>query len=197
MSIPLVQNNDKDAINTSIIAIKRNIERINMLLGLVDSGSPDLSGLATKQELEDAITQVETDLTPVDEVTIDNMQSVTSNAVYRAFSGWEQIWSSGSGNFIQGIETPMGKFLRIRFNGLTSGYIANGTTIATITDNRYKPTINPNRFKVGVDTSNARVGAGIDYNSNGKMDIYFYGNTPITGGQTVSGIFCDVLLLLL
>ena len=52
-----------------------------MLLGLVDSGSPDLSGLATKQELEDAITQVETDLAPVDEVTSGNMQSVTSNAV--------------------------------------------------------------------------------------------------------------------
>ena len=77
MSIPLVQNNEKDSINTSIIAIKRNIERINMLLGLVDSGSPDLSGLATKQELQDAITE----LTPVDEVTSGNMQSVSSNAV--------------------------------------------------------------------------------------------------------------------
>ena len=78
MSIPLIQKPDKDDINTSIIAIKRNIERINMLLGLVDSGSdPDLSGLATKQELQDAITE----LTPVDEVTVDNMQSVTSNAV--------------------------------------------------------------------------------------------------------------------
>ena len=81
MSIPLIQEATKDAINTSIIAIKRNIERINMLLGLVDSDSPDLSGLATKQELEDAITQVETDLAPVDEVTSGNMQSVTSNAV--------------------------------------------------------------------------------------------------------------------
>ena len=81
-----MQNNEKDSINTSIIAIKRNIERINMLLGLVDSGSPDLSGLATKQELEDAITQVETDLAPVDEVTSGNMHSVTSNAVAKAMS---------------------------------------------------------------------------------------------------------------
>ncbi len=96
MSIPLVQNNEKDSINTSIIAIKRNIERINMLLGLVDSGSPDLSGLATKQELEDAITQVETDLAPVDEVTVGNMQSVTSNAVAEAFNGgeWETVENS-------------------------------------------------------------------------------------------------------
>ena len=77
MSIPLVQNNEKDAINTSIIAIKRNIERINMLLGLVDNDSPDLSGFATKQELQDAVTALE----PVDEVTIGNMHSVTSNAV--------------------------------------------------------------------------------------------------------------------
>ena len=83
MSIPLVQKPEKDDINTSIIAIKRNIERINMLLGLVDSGSdPDLSGLATKQELQDAVTE----LTPVDEVTSGNMHSVTSNAVARAIS---------------------------------------------------------------------------------------------------------------
>jgi hypothetical protein len=103
MSIPLVQNNEKDSINTSIIAIKRNIERINMLLGLVDSGSPDLSGLATKQELQDAISQVETDLTPVDEVTSGNMQSVTSNAVAIALNSsikrrWTETKSASSGN---------------------------------------------------------------------------------------------------
>ena len=85
MSIPLVQNNEKDAINTSIIAIKRQIERINQLLGLSDSGSssdPDLSGLATKQELQDAVNSLQ----PVDEVTLNNMQSVTSNAVSKAIS---------------------------------------------------------------------------------------------------------------
>lgn len=83
MSIPLVQDSNKDSINTSIIAIKRNIERINMLLGLVDSGGsdPDLSGLATKQELQDAVNSLQ----PVDEVTLDNMQSVTSNAVAENF----------------------------------------------------------------------------------------------------------------
>ena len=77
MSIPLIQEATKDAINTSIIAIKRNIERINMLLGLVDNDSPDLSGFATKQELQDAVTELQ----PVDEVTVGNMHSVTSNAV--------------------------------------------------------------------------------------------------------------------
>ena len=92
MSIPLVRNNTKDAINTSIIAIKKNLERINSLLGLADSSEPDLSGLATKQELEDAVTEinntideVETSLQPVDTVTSGDMHSVTSNAVDNAF----------------------------------------------------------------------------------------------------------------
>lgn len=93
MSIPLVRNNTKDAINTSIIAIKKNLERINTLLGLVDSSEPDLSGFATKQELEDAVTEinntideVETSLQPVDTVTSGNMRPVTSNAVNSALS---------------------------------------------------------------------------------------------------------------
>jgi hypothetical protein len=117
MSIPLVQEATKDAINTSIIAIKRNIERINMLLGLVDSGSPDLSGLATKQELEDAITQVETDLTPVDEVTIGNMQSVTSNSVAEALGEWETVATDNSTYIIRGIETITGTYLQGHFQG--------------------------------------------------------------------------------
>ena len=82
MSIPLVQNNEKDAINTSIIAIKRNIERINMLLGLSNSEEIDTSKFATKDELQQAVT----DLQPVDEVALDNMHSVTSNAVAKAIS---------------------------------------------------------------------------------------------------------------
>ena len=101
MSIPLVQNNEKDSINTSIIAIKKNLERINSLLGLADSSEPDLSGLATKQELEDAVTEinntideVETSLQPVDAVTSGNMHSVTSNAVAGALAQKRELVTS-------------------------------------------------------------------------------------------------------
>ena len=87
MSIPLIQKPDKDDINTSIIAIKRNIERINMLLGLSNSEEIDTSKFATKEELQQAVT----DLQPVNEVAVDNMQSVTSNAVAGAI---EDISSS-------------------------------------------------------------------------------------------------------
>jgi hypothetical protein len=113
MSIPLIQEATKDAINTSIIAIKRNIERINMLLGLVDSGSPDLSGLATKQELQDAITELQ----PVDEVTIDNMHSVTSNSVAEALGEWETVATDNSTYIIRGIETITGTYLQGHFQG--------------------------------------------------------------------------------
>lgn len=71
MSIPLIQKPEKDDINTSIIAIKRNIERINMLLGLSNSEEIDTSEFVKKSEI-------------TDEVTIGNMQSVTSNAVAEA-----------------------------------------------------------------------------------------------------------------
>ena len=89
MSIPLVQNNEKDSINTSIIAIKRQIERINMLLGLVDSGGsdPDLSGFVKKSDIVDIVESgnmnpvTSNAVVPVDEVTLGNMHSVTSNAV--------------------------------------------------------------------------------------------------------------------
>ena len=90
MSIPLVQNNEKDSINTSIIAIKRNIERINMLLGLSNSEEIDTSKFATKEELQQAVT----DLQPVNEVAVDNMHSVTSNAVANELK--RELISSGT-----------------------------------------------------------------------------------------------------
>ena len=82
MSIPLIQKPEKDDINTSIIAIKRNIERINMLLGLSNSEEIDTSKFATKEELQQAVT----DLQPVDEVALNNMHSVSSNAVADSLS---------------------------------------------------------------------------------------------------------------
>jgi hypothetical protein len=82
MSIPLINEVNKNDINTSIIAIKKDIERINTLLGLNNTEEIDTSIFATKEELE----QAKTDLAPVDEVTVDNMQSVTSNAVAEKFN---------------------------------------------------------------------------------------------------------------
>jgi hypothetical protein len=105
-----------------------------MLLGLVDSGSPDLSGLATKQELEDAITQVETDLAPVDEVTSGNMQSVTSNAVYNTLVSEKHDTFEGLSLW------KVGKFVY----GLFSKTIVSGTSnpaVIYILPQEYRPKI--------------------------------------------------------
>ena len=88
MSIPLVQNNEKDSINTSIIAIKKNLERINSILGLVDSGNDiDTSEFVKKSDIVDVVQSgnmnpvTSNAVVPVDTVTSGDMHSVTSNAV--------------------------------------------------------------------------------------------------------------------
>ena len=143
MSIPLVRNNTKDAINTSIIAIKKNLERINSILGL-------MSGLATKQELENAVTEindtideVETSLQPVDTVTSGNMHSVTSNAVYnelyyttRAYQVYFATFFTANTtvhivDFVNAVVNKYGKgFKDLSFiwSNANQGYITDGVT---------------------------------------------------------------------
>lgn len=93
MSIPLVQNNEKDSINTSIVAIKKNLERINSILGLVDSESDiDTSEFVKKSDIVDVVQSgnmnpvtsnavATSNAMPVNTVTSGDMHSVTSNAV--------------------------------------------------------------------------------------------------------------------
>ena len=137
MSIPLAKDNSKDSINTSIIAIKRQIERINALLGLSNSEEIDTSVFATKTELEDAVTQVETDLAPVDEVAVDNMQSVTSNGVANALGSWEELWKSGT-NIIKGLTCNGVNYVAIHLQSFacTSNY-----HIITTIPSKYRPKV--------------------------------------------------------
>jgi hypothetical protein len=85
--IPLIQKADINSINTSIIAIKKQLKQLNEALGLVDVPSIDTSVFVKKSDVVDV---VEADnmnpvtsnaVVPVDEVTSGNMHSVTSNAV--------------------------------------------------------------------------------------------------------------------
>lgn len=121
MSIPLVQNNDKDSINTSIIAIKRNIERINMLLGLSNSEEIDISEFVKKSDIVDVVEAgnmnpvTSNAVVPVDEVTSGNMQSVTSNAVASAIS------SAVSGKVEWVMNKVYGAVTSIDISGLEQG----------------------------------------------------------------------------
>ena len=108
MNIPLVQNNDKDSINTSIIAIKKNLERINSILGLADGGSDiDTSEFVKKSDV-------------VDVVQSDNMNPVTSNAVANDLN-------SHIGQNYCFIPTPRGsdRYTTVRFSKINWGFASN------------------------------------------------------------------------
>lgn len=96
--IPLVNSNDVNDINTSIIAIKKEINSV---------GNTDVN---VTVNLPDSII-------PVDEVTSGNMQSVTSNAVYNALLKEDTqsfTTSYKTGNFTF---TRIGKIVYLQSNG--------------------------------------------------------------------------------
>ena len=123
MSIPLVQNNEKDSINTSIIAIKRNIERINMLLGLSNSEEIDTSEFVKKSDIVDVVEAgnmnpvTSNAVVPVDEVAVDNMHSVSSNAVAESLS-YSTTEQKTGGKWIDG--KPIYRNIIEYGNGVTS-----------------------------------------------------------------------------
>ena len=99
--VPLTKSNSVNDINTSLIAIKKQLKQLNEALGLV--GSPDFSPYVKKTELENYLRKNEvTDAVeygnknPVssdgvfnyktDVIEKDNLNPVTSNAVAEALS---------------------------------------------------------------------------------------------------------------
>ena len=131
------------------------------------------------------------------------MQSVSSNAVARAFGEWITIYDDGvNGSCIKGCKTQCGTFLRIRFSGSmgnfnTVSYLPNGYLLYTLPEGWRPIHRDPNRILIAVDTTSVRLPCDIDIHPNGSMNMYFEGNTPIDGGvYNVTGLFCDVLILL-
>lgn len=81
-NIPLPKSNKKEDIDTTVIAIKNYLDDLRRQLGLDKSETTDLSGYATKAELQSAVNALE----PVDTIELNNMKGVTSNAVALAQS---------------------------------------------------------------------------------------------------------------
>ena len=100
--VPLIQNADVNSINTSIIAIKKQLNQISELLGLIDiPDAPDLSPFVRKDEVADVIEAdnmnpvtsnaiATSNAMPINEVTSGNMHSVSSNAVAKRLD-WTKI----------------------------------------------------------------------------------------------------------
>lgn len=81
--VPLVKDNKINDINTSIIAIKKQLKQINEAVGLIDLPTIDTSEFVRKSDI-------------VDVVAIDNMHPVSSDGVARALSySTEEIATGG------------------------------------------------------------------------------------------------------
>lgn len=113
MSIPLVNSNSVNDINTSLIAVRKEINS--------STGATDVN--INVNYPENAI--------PVDEVTSGNMHSVTSNAVAEALGEWETVATDNSTYIIRGIETLTGTYLQGHFQG--------GNNVSIILPPKYRP----------------------------------------------------------
>lgn len=92
--VPLIQKADINSINTSLIAIKKQLKQLNEAVGLIDiPDAPDLSPYVKKSDIVDVIEAdnmnpvtsnavATSNAMPVNEVTSGNMHSVSSNGVY-------------------------------------------------------------------------------------------------------------------
>ena len=122
--IPLVQNVQKNDINTSIIAIKKQLKELNAMLGLIDvpsNDSPDMSPYVRKDEVVDVVRRFD-------------QSPVTSNAVSESlsYSTTEQktggVWLDGKPIYKKVV--PM-----YRNGSLLSGFtfVGSGRYTSTVT----------------------------------------------------------------
>ena len=132
--VPLIQNADVNSINTSIIAIKKQLNQISEMLGLIDiPDAPDLSPFVRKDEVADVIEAdnmnpvtsnavAVSKAMPVNTVTSGNMYSVSSNAVSNSLSYSTSEQATG-GKWIDG--KPIYRKVIIKTNFEFNTYINN------------------------------------------------------------------------
>lgn len=181
--VPLVKDNEINSINTSIIAIKKQLNQISELLGLIDiPDAPDLSPYVKKADVADVIEAdnmnpvtsnavAVSNAMPVNEVTSGNMHSVTSGAVYSALNTIETYTS------ITGL--TLYKIGHLVF-GTYSRYLTTSNPFEAGTlPYAWRPKVN---YQVAlINSSNdILVGQLIVYSSNGKVTLW-------NGVETFSG----------
>ena len=90
--VPLVNKNDINSINTSLIAIKKQLTQLNEAVGLIDVPDVDLTPFVRKDEVVDVIESgnmnpvTSNAVVPSNTVTSGDMHAVTSNAVSQSLS---------------------------------------------------------------------------------------------------------------
>ena len=141
MNIPLIQDVQKDDINTSLIAIKREKEQLASLIATANEKIAELNSLMdTKVNVSDI----------VNEVTSGNMHSVTSNAVSVALDNKLDV-----SNFVS---TARDKYHK------NTAYLTSSNQILTINlDKTYMTYYQPSMFLISATMASS--GSGANYSA--------------------------------
>lgn len=179
--VPLVKGNNVNDINTSIIAIKKQLKQLNEAVGLIDI--PDMPDLSPYVKKSDVVNSVESgNLNPVtsnavannkvDSVTSGNMLPVTSNAVSSALGGKVNA-SDVVNSVIYGNMNP------VTSNGVANLFRATDRAL----DNDVNKAIAVGTYSINPDTLHTPI---TDYGTllvYGKMT-----ETPATNSQWINQI---------
>ena len=130
---------------------------------------------------------------PVNEVALNNLHSVTSNAVAQAFGAWQTVLTFDPNNYVECKQMYNDKILHFHFSGYTIQGLIIGTFIGTIpADYRPADTV---RFLIDVDLYNAegyqsgRIPLNVDYRTDGNLYLY-----PIIQNQATGQLSGSVRL---
>jgi hypothetical protein len=125
-------------------------------------------------------------LSPVDVVALNNVHSVTSNAVAQAFGTWETLLNT-TGAIVMGLVQNGVKYLFFHFEGYVA--TSSGVNLFTLPSN-FRTTKETQRFYFFYDYPSTKFSFG-NILTNGKVMIYGAGNFENTA------IYGDSFLLLL
>lgn len=160
MTIPLVDDDSKNSINTSVIAIKKEIEQINSLLQNLNNKLKSLS---------DNDFLYRSDLT--DTVTVGDNQPVTSNGVANAISEKvDNSYSVSAGTTVQTTSINNdGDILKLEYQLSSSGGTNKIQLLLGMVNNVVKGVFKASRAVIGTTTENTLeidIDNGLKYNNS-------------------------------
>lgn len=178
--VPLIQKADVNAINTSIIAIKKQLKQLNEAVGLIDI--PDVpSNVLTRNDLVDAVIDGDT-------------RAVTSNAVAEVTTNQKNVTytlsTQSSYTVIDGIyaHKQIGNIVQFAFAVTPT---ATGTsTQVTIATGLPKPVVNTYGWVPPANNASG-TSCGFRLTTNGELNIR-YGQANVSYQFQVMYVTSDV-----
>lgn len=176
MNIPLIQDNQKDSINASLIAIKREEERLQALIAEADKKIAQLNELkVSKSDI-------------VDEVTLNNMQSVTSNAVYESVAKVTSVTGGRVISFPNGLKILA---VKIDWTGDTGvSYLGAATVAYSVRTYNYPSAFNVSNIysasATSIDVGSGVPNASIETISTSQIQVCDYGYNRTSASSSAS-----------